>query len=225
MEQQKVGLFIAQERKRKSMTQQELADRLHVTNKAVSKWECGKSLPDMATLEPLAAALDVSLEELLSGRRLPAPLPGEKKPHSSAPDLRIALKGMKWVEQRQKKLWTGALLLWAGCLAVVAQMIESIRNEYFGFIGTELINSLSLEDWRQLWEANGGEYWRTVFPGVSYLQWEGQTAWRLSSLWGYFMCKPWMLVLFLAAVAAIVVGVVLRRQTRAEKFDFSVDNS
>ena len=55
------------------MTQRELADRLHVTDKAVSKWETGKGFPDLKLLEPLAKALDVSLVELLQGARSPSP--------------------------------------------------------------------------------------------------------------------------------------------------------
>ena len=55
------------------MTQRELADRLHVTDKAVSKWETGKGFPDLKLLEPLAQALDVSLVELLQGARSPSP--------------------------------------------------------------------------------------------------------------------------------------------------------
>ena len=51
------------------MTQRELADRLHVTDKAVSKWETGKGFPDLKLLEPL----DVSLVELLQGARSPSP--------------------------------------------------------------------------------------------------------------------------------------------------------
>ena len=55
------------------MTQRELAGLLHVTDKAVSKWETGKGFPDLKLLEPLAQALDVSLVELLQGTRNPSP--------------------------------------------------------------------------------------------------------------------------------------------------------
>ena len=54
-------------REKKGMTQLELADRIGVTDKAVSKWETKKGLPDIALIEPLAAALGVSVTELLSG--------------------------------------------------------------------------------------------------------------------------------------------------------------
>lgn len=64
------GAFVAQLRKERGMTQKELADILHVTDKAVSKWETGKGFPDLKLLEPLARALGVSLVELMRGERL-----------------------------------------------------------------------------------------------------------------------------------------------------------
>ena len=70
MEQDKIGNFIKELRKEKGLTQQELADCLGVTNKAVSKWELGKSMPDVALFSPLCQALGVSLTELLAGRRI-----------------------------------------------------------------------------------------------------------------------------------------------------------
>ena len=63
------GAFIAQLRKEQGLTQKELADRLSVTDKAVSKWETGKGFPDLKLLEPLARALGVSLVELMQGKR------------------------------------------------------------------------------------------------------------------------------------------------------------
>lgn len=69
MENIQFGAFIAQLRKEQGLTQKELADRLNVTDKAVSKWETGKGFPDVKLLEPLARALGVSLVELMQGRR------------------------------------------------------------------------------------------------------------------------------------------------------------
>ena len=69
MDNLKFGAFIAQLRKEKNLTQKELADRLHVTDKAVSKWETGKGFPDVKLMEPLAKELGVSLVELLQGER------------------------------------------------------------------------------------------------------------------------------------------------------------
>lgn len=57
MEAKKFGQFIAGIRKEKKMTQAELAGKIHVTDKAISRWERGLGFPDIQTLEPLAQAL------------------------------------------------------------------------------------------------------------------------------------------------------------------------
>ena len=62
------GRFIAELRKQKGYTQKELAEKLMVTDKAISRWETGKGLPDTSLLKPLGDILDVSVSELLSGR-------------------------------------------------------------------------------------------------------------------------------------------------------------
>lgn len=61
------GTAIRSQREKKGITQEELAARIHVSAKAVSKWETGKGFPDVSLLEPLAAALGISVIELLSG--------------------------------------------------------------------------------------------------------------------------------------------------------------
>lgn len=65
MDNQKIGMFIAEQRKKKNITQQQLADLLGVTNKAVSKWETGKGLPDIGLLEELSNILEVSIDDIL----------------------------------------------------------------------------------------------------------------------------------------------------------------
>lgn len=69
MNKERFGAFIAEQRRVLDMTQRDLADRLHVTDKAVSKWERGLSYPDVTLLEPLAASLDMGVEELMACRR------------------------------------------------------------------------------------------------------------------------------------------------------------
>lgn len=74
MNKERLGDFIGSERKNLGLTQRDLAARLHVTDKAVSKWERGLSYPDVTLLEPLAAALDLTVEELMACRRQAAVL-------------------------------------------------------------------------------------------------------------------------------------------------------
>lgn len=68
MDLQQIGMYIARKRKAQGLTQEELAKQLNVTNKAVSKWENGKCLPDSSHYEALCDALHITLNELLAGR-------------------------------------------------------------------------------------------------------------------------------------------------------------
>lgn len=69
MDENKIGQFIAELRKEKKMTQKDLAAQLHITDKAVSKWERGLSCPDITLLTPIADILGVTTGELLNGQR------------------------------------------------------------------------------------------------------------------------------------------------------------
>ena len=67
MDQMKIGRFIAERRKANHMTQLQLAEQLRITDRAVSKWETGKSLPDVALMPELCALLDITVNDLLNG--------------------------------------------------------------------------------------------------------------------------------------------------------------
>ena len=69
MDQKKTGALIAAVRRERGMTQKELARQLHVSDRAVSKWERGAGFPDVGTLIPLADALGLTVPELLRGER------------------------------------------------------------------------------------------------------------------------------------------------------------
>ena len=70
MDYNKIGNFIATERKAKKLTQAKLAEKVFVSEKTVSKWENGKGLPDTNSLPKLCEILGVSLNELLSGEKI-----------------------------------------------------------------------------------------------------------------------------------------------------------
>ncbi len=69
MDNAKTGSFIAELRKEKGLTQQQLADQLNLSNKTISKWESGNGSPDLSNLTLLADALGVTVDELLRGER------------------------------------------------------------------------------------------------------------------------------------------------------------
>lgn len=109
------GALIAARRKALGLSQAELAERLHVTDKAVSKWENGRGMPAIDSLEPLAEALELSVSELLSGRELTA----EEFPKTTG-NLIVESLRRQW-----RMAWrgvTGTVLVltlltagWAGC--------------------------------------------------------------------------------------------------------------
>ena len=70
MDLDKIGKFIALNRKNKGLTQEQLAEKLGVTNKTVSRWETGKYMPDLSLLKPLSEELGITLNELLSGEKI-----------------------------------------------------------------------------------------------------------------------------------------------------------
>ena len=70
MNQEKIGKFIAKCRKDKNLTQSELADKLNISNKAISKWETGRGMPDASIMLELCTYLGITVNELLSGEKL-----------------------------------------------------------------------------------------------------------------------------------------------------------
>ena len=67
MDQVKIGRFIAQCRKKKNITQAELAEKLNITDRAISKWETGRGMPDSSIMLELCNELGINVNELLSG--------------------------------------------------------------------------------------------------------------------------------------------------------------
>lgn len=94
MDNTKTGALIKELRKEKKLTQLELAKALHVTDRAVSKWERGICAPDIGLLEPLSAVLGVTVTELIAGERF------EEKPAAAVEEnvqkaINYSDKGMK----------------------------------------------------------------------------------------------------------------------------------
>ena len=71
MDQEKIGKFILKLRKEKNLTQQQLADILKVTDRAISKWENGRGMPDLSLFKSLCETLDISVNDLISGYKVP----------------------------------------------------------------------------------------------------------------------------------------------------------
>ena len=125
MEENQIGLFIRDRRLELGLTQQQLADKLDITDKAVSKWERCLSYPDITLLRPLADALQVSVTELLAGRKDEAPPPAPPVP----PEVEdVVLDTVRYAEAARKKnsgwRWWLFVALSANCfLAALALLI------------------------------------------------------------------------------------------------------
>lgn len=68
MNQKQIGRYIAEKRRIKNLTQAQLAEQLGISDKTVSKWECGRSMPDYALIQSLCETLDISISELIEGK-------------------------------------------------------------------------------------------------------------------------------------------------------------
>ena len=116
MDAKKVGEHIAVLRKEKGLTQLELALQLHVTDKAVSRWERGVGLPDIQTIEPLAQALGVEVLEIIRGEELPPQQQG------AAVDETLAF--VRESEKLRRK--EGSLLLWGAVLSFAGAVFFAV---------------------------------------------------------------------------------------------------
>lgn len=140
IDREKFGAFIAALRKEQGLTQQELADRLFVSNKAVSKWERGQSLPDIALLEPLAQCLGVSVAELLRGERLPErPLEAQETEELVGRALHFSDDGGAEESPQKRRLWR---LAWG--LSVLMGVAGTAVLLRLGFPWAELGNTVLL---------------------------------------------------------------------------------
>lgn len=93
MNQEKIGKFILELRREKNMTQQELADKIGVTDRAISKWENGRGMLDLSLMIPLCKELDITINELISGEKI------EKKDYQSKLEENI-LKTIDYTNRR-----------------------------------------------------------------------------------------------------------------------------
>ncbi len=115
----KFGRFIRESRQAKGMTQKQLAELIHVSDKAVSKWENGAGFPDIKILEPLAECLGVSLLELMQGERMEEPEIDRKEAEQVVADT---ISRSRQEDEWKRRMWKVRLLLGA-CVCGVLYLI------------------------------------------------------------------------------------------------------
>ena len=122
MEQIKIGRFIAELRKSKGMTQEEMAERLGVSGKTVSRWENGRNLPDASLFEPVCELLDITLTELFCGEKIEQTQIVEKAEESMAATVDYAEKTVK----RQNKRFVAVIAAFAVTLVGMLVLFEAV---------------------------------------------------------------------------------------------------
>ena len=108
MEKERFGTYIAENRKQLGMTQAQLAEHLHVTDKAVSKWERGLSYPDVTLLEPLADVLGISIDRLLRCQ-MPADDREEHNMEEQNDGIKTVVEISKENRSRERRQWLNAV--------------------------------------------------------------------------------------------------------------------
>lgn len=135
MDHQKTGALIAQRRHQLGMTQKTLAEKLGISDRAVSKWERGAGFPDISLIEPLAEALDLTVLELLHGQPAP-PAPEEER---SAREVLNSYRPEIRERQRRDRRWI--LVLAALLAAAAAVLVWTIGRAGGEWIGMEEISA------------------------------------------------------------------------------------
>ncbi len=118
MNQEKIGKFISQCRKEQKLTQEQLAEKLNITYKAVSKWETGKGMPDSSIMLDLCNILKINVNELLSG----------EKDTIKSPDKTI-IESLNENEKKSKKIYQGSILLGVSMAFNISTIIFGLSNQ------------------------------------------------------------------------------------------------
>lgn len=122
MDQEKIGKFIADCRKEKGLTQLQLAEKLNITNRAVSKWETGKSCPDASLMLELCNILGITVNELLSGERIPM-----EDYQKKAEENLVELQDKK---MKAQKMYKRLEFVW-GMIAVLLFLVHLVINFFY----------------------------------------------------------------------------------------------
>ncbi len=116
MDQIKIGKFIAELRKENKLTQAQLAEMLCITDRAVSKWENGRSMPDSAIMLELCGILKISVNELLCGERI-------KMENKNEKNEQLLLDMARELDEKNKTIWTS---MWTIMIVSMASMLAGI---------------------------------------------------------------------------------------------------
>lgn len=129
MDQQKIGRFLKELRKEKNLTQEELAEKLNVSGRTVSRWETGTNMPDISLLVELADFYNVSIPEIIDGER--------KSEEMNQETREIAVKMAEYSKQEtglEKRKTAGILLIIFGTVIIISAMAVISSDSSWGSI-------------------------------------------------------------------------------------------
>ena len=159
MDQVKIGKFIAEQRKKVNLTQSQLAEKLSITDRAVSKWETGKAMPDSAIMLELCGILKISVNDLLSGEVI------SMENYNKEIENKL-LEMVKEKEQNDKRML--ALEIVIGVLSTIIILVPTIVAAY-----------VKVEDWARVLIAFSG-----FIPAIIGFA----CAIRIEQVAGYYVC-------------------------------------
>lgn len=135
MDQIKIGNYIRAKRKEMNLTQEQLAEKLNVTNKSISRWENGRTFPDLSLYQPLCNVLDISISELLNGEDID---PNVLKNETNKLILRLLYtKKQLFVLKFFLSLIFG---IGIGLIAYTLSFVETLDSlQQIGFIGSGIV--------------------------------------------------------------------------------------
>ena len=159
MDQMKIGRFIAEQRREKKLTQSELAEKLGITDRAVSKWENGRSLPDASIMLELCSILGITVTDLLSGERV------DMDNYNEQMEKRL-IEMVKEKEESDKRLLRLEILI--GVLSMIVLFIPILVAAY-----------VEMEDWLRVVLVFSG-----FIPAIAGFA----VAMKLEQVAGYYEC-------------------------------------
>ena len=160
MDQIKIGKFISECRKKQNLTQMQLAEKLNITDRAVSKWETGRAMPDSSIMLELCDILEISVNELLSGERI------SEEDYKKELENRL-VEMIKEKEKSDKRMITFEVVI--GVLSTVILLAPVFAGAL-----------LPLEDWQRIIIVFSG-----FIPGIVGFFF----ALRIEQVAGYYECK------------------------------------
>lgn len=128
MDQEKIGKFIARCRKENKLTQAQLAEKLNVSDKSISRWENGKTMPDISLFEPLCEILNISIIELLKAKKIT----NEKEDNKIS--VEVIKDYSKYIKRKNKKIILTILF--------IMSLSPMLLNQYGGMRNVQEISGL-----------------------------------------------------------------------------------